>query len=305
MPALFHTGQTGIGAGLPGGRGIKLRYSGADAARRRRRRLPGPDDRDGAPVGALAGRGHLHRHPQGQRLHRPVRLVAEVLPAATGPGRQQRCCKHKVLFGSDFPLLTPERWLRDFDGLDIKDRGATADPQGQRGPRARVCDRAPDDLPPPDRQVPSPVARRTPPSPGCHDCRLTGRTPAATSRLRPVPVRRPAHRGRTAVLGKLRGCSTPGPAAAGRVLGEGRVPVPGPADADRPGPDGARGDHRRPAPCPARCTHGFRNFELARTDASIATMYNAQSGLFRTAVTPRRQPGSRPPSWTRGSAAST
>ena len=27
MPALFHTGQTGIGAGLPGGRGIKLRYS--------------------------------------------------------------------------------------------------------------------------------------------------------------------------------------------------------------------------------------------------------------------------------------
>ncbi|RYY45901.1 MAG: amidohydrolase, partial [Actinomycetales bacterium] len=27
MVALFHTGQTGIGAGLPGGRGIKLRYS--------------------------------------------------------------------------------------------------------------------------------------------------------------------------------------------------------------------------------------------------------------------------------------
>ena len=29
---------------------------------------------------------------------------------------------------------------------------------------------------------------------------------------------------------------------------------------------------------------GFRNFELARTDCSVATMYNAQSGLFRTAV---------------------
>ena len=27
VPALFHTGQNGIGAGLPGGRGIKLRYS--------------------------------------------------------------------------------------------------------------------------------------------------------------------------------------------------------------------------------------------------------------------------------------
>ncbi|MFZ0047164.1 MAG: amidohydrolase family protein, partial [Streptosporangiaceae bacterium] len=27
VPALFHTGQTGIGSGLPGGRGIRLRYS--------------------------------------------------------------------------------------------------------------------------------------------------------------------------------------------------------------------------------------------------------------------------------------
>lgn len=27
VPALFHTGQTGIGAGIPGGRGLKLRYS--------------------------------------------------------------------------------------------------------------------------------------------------------------------------------------------------------------------------------------------------------------------------------------
>ena len=35
---------------------------------------------------------------------------------------------------------------------------------------------------------------------------------------------------------------------------------------------------------PSGLYHGFRNFELARTDASVATMYNAQSGLFRTAV---------------------
>ena len=28
--------------------------------------------------------------------------------------------KRKVLFGSDYPVLTPERWLRDFDALDIK-----------------------------------------------------------------------------------------------------------------------------------------------------------------------------------------
>lgn len=30
---------------------------------------------------------------------------------------------------------------------------------------------------------------------------------------------------------------------------------------------------------------GFRNFVLARTDVSVATLYNAQSGLFRSAVT--------------------
>ena len=28
--------------------------------------------------------------------------------------------RDKVLFGSDFPLLTPDRWLADFDTLDIK-----------------------------------------------------------------------------------------------------------------------------------------------------------------------------------------
>src|ERR1700727_2518207 len=27
LPALFHTGQTGVGAGLPGGMGVKLKYS--------------------------------------------------------------------------------------------------------------------------------------------------------------------------------------------------------------------------------------------------------------------------------------
>ena len=29
--------------------------------------------------------------------------------------------KHKMLFGSDFPLITPDRWLADFAELPIKD----------------------------------------------------------------------------------------------------------------------------------------------------------------------------------------
>jgi predicted TIM-barrel fold metal-dependent hydrolase len=28
--------------------------------------------------------------------------------------------KHKVLFGSDYPLITPDRWLADFEKIDIK-----------------------------------------------------------------------------------------------------------------------------------------------------------------------------------------
>ena len=28
--------------------------------------------------------------------------------------------KDRVLFGSDFPVIQPDRWLRDFDALPIK-----------------------------------------------------------------------------------------------------------------------------------------------------------------------------------------
>ena len=29
--------------------------------------------------------------------------------------------KHKVLFGSDYPMLTPDRWIADFDKIGIKE----------------------------------------------------------------------------------------------------------------------------------------------------------------------------------------
>jgi glutaryl-CoA dehydrogenase len=44
-------------------------------------------------------------------------------------------------------------------------------------------------------------------------------------------------------------------------------------------------DLMEPFPAPARGIYqGFRIFELARTDASLATWYTAQAGLFRTAI---------------------
>ncbi|MGH8987824.1 MAG: amidohydrolase family protein, partial [Acidimicrobiales bacterium] len=29
--------------------------------------------------------------------------------------------RHKMLFGSDFPVLTPDRWLADFEKTDIRE----------------------------------------------------------------------------------------------------------------------------------------------------------------------------------------
>ena len=29
--------------------------------------------------------------------------------------------KEKVLFGSDWPMITPERWLADFDKIEIRE----------------------------------------------------------------------------------------------------------------------------------------------------------------------------------------
>ena len=29
--------------------------------------------------------------------------------------------KHKVLFGSDYPLITPDRWLADFEKIGIRE----------------------------------------------------------------------------------------------------------------------------------------------------------------------------------------
>jgi uncharacterized protein len=28
--------------------------------------------------------------------------------------------RHKVMFGSDYPVITPDRWLADFEQLDIR-----------------------------------------------------------------------------------------------------------------------------------------------------------------------------------------
>jgi hypothetical protein len=117
--ALFHTGQTGIGAGLPGGRGIKLRYSAPmlidDVAAdfpeltivMAHPSVPWQDE----AISIATHKANVYIDLSGWS---PKYFPPQLVRAANS------MLKNKVLFGSDFPLLTPERWLADFQGLDIK-----------------------------------------------------------------------------------------------------------------------------------------------------------------------------------------
>ena len=47
-------------------------------------------------------------------------LEPEVLPAECWSAHANSFLKDRVLFGSDFPLLTPDRWLRDAEQTSLK-----------------------------------------------------------------------------------------------------------------------------------------------------------------------------------------
>jgi uncharacterized protein len=120
VPALFHTGQTGIGAGLPGGRGIKLRYSAPmlldDVAAdfpeltivMAHPSVPWQDE----AISIATHKENVYIDLSGWS---PKYFPPQLVRAANG------LLKRKVLFGSDFPVITPDRWRRDFDALEIKD----------------------------------------------------------------------------------------------------------------------------------------------------------------------------------------
>ncbi|MBO0681869.1 MAG: amidohydrolase [Candidatus Dormibacteraeota bacterium] len=119
LPALFHTGQTGVGAGQPGGGGIRLEYANPiyldDVAA----------DFPEMPI--------ILAHPsfpwQEQALsvasHKPQVYIdlSGWSPKYFPPILVQYAntlLRHKVLFGSDFPVMSPDRWLADFEQLPIK-----------------------------------------------------------------------------------------------------------------------------------------------------------------------------------------
>lgn len=119
LPALFHTGHSGIGSGLPGGGGIRLKYSN-------------PMHVDDVAVDFPEMKIVL-AHPsfpwQDEALsiamHKPeVYIDLSGWSPKYFPPQLIRYAntslRHQILFGTDYPLIQPERWLQDFDSLEIK-----------------------------------------------------------------------------------------------------------------------------------------------------------------------------------------
>ena len=115
---LFHTGTSGIGAGQPGGQGIRLDYA-------RPIRLDAVAAAHPALTVVAAHFGWpWHLELVAMALHKtnvyldisgwsPKRIPAELIRELRGRLSGQ------FLWGSDFPFLTPERCLAELDSLDL------------------------------------------------------------------------------------------------------------------------------------------------------------------------------------------
>lgn len=119
VPAIFHSGQTGVGAGMAGGGGVRLKYSD-------------PIYLDDVAVD-FPNMSIVIAHPSfpwqenalAVATHKPKVYIdlSGWSPKYFPPILVQYAnglLKRKMLFGSDFPVITPDRWLQDFDQIGIK-----------------------------------------------------------------------------------------------------------------------------------------------------------------------------------------
>jgi predicted TIM-barrel fold metal-dependent hydrolase len=120
VPVLFHTGHSGIGAGLPGGGGIRLKYSNPmyvdDVA------VDFPELKivlahPSFPWQDEAISVALHKQQVYIDLSgwSPKYFPEQLVRYAN------TLLRDRVLFGSDYPLITPDRWLADFEQAPFKD----------------------------------------------------------------------------------------------------------------------------------------------------------------------------------------
>jgi predicted TIM-barrel fold metal-dependent hydrolase len=120
LPALFHSGQTGAGAGMRGGGGIRLKYSNPmyldDVA------VDFPD----MPIILAHPSFPWQEEALSVATHKPQVYIdlSGWSPKYFAPILIQYAntlLKNKMLFGTDFPVLTPERWMADLEKVAIRD----------------------------------------------------------------------------------------------------------------------------------------------------------------------------------------
>lgn len=121
LVVLFHTGMSGVGAGAPGGAGIRLKYC---------RPIPYLDD-VATDFPNLKIIGAHPSWPWQDEMLAVCRHKANVYIDLSGWAPKyfppelvhwsNTLLQDKVLFGSDYPLLDPSRWLREFAALPISD----------------------------------------------------------------------------------------------------------------------------------------------------------------------------------------
>ncbi len=120
LPALFHTGQTGAGAGQRAGGGIRLAYSNPmyldDVA----------VDFPGMPIILAHPSFPWQEEALAVATHKPQVYIdlSGWSPKYFPPILVQYAntlLKDRVLFGTDFPMLTPERWRKDLELTAIRD----------------------------------------------------------------------------------------------------------------------------------------------------------------------------------------
>ena len=119
LPALFHTGQTGVGAGTRGGGGVRLKYSNPlhldDVA------ADFPD----MPIVLAHPSFPWQEEALSVATHKPQVYIdlSGWSPKYFPPILVQYAntlLKDKILFGSDYPVISPEKWIEEFAKLPIK-----------------------------------------------------------------------------------------------------------------------------------------------------------------------------------------
>jgi len=119
LPAIFHSGHSGIGTGMKGGGGLRLKYSNPihldDVA------VDFPD----MPIIIAHPSWPWQSEALSVCLHKPNVYIdlSGWSPKYFAPELVQHAntqLKRKMLFGSDFPLITPDRWIDDFKNAGFR-----------------------------------------------------------------------------------------------------------------------------------------------------------------------------------------